>query len=745
MKGLVAGRYRLLAIVGEGGTGIVYRAEDQHLDEIIALKMLHVGPAGARSLPESIRREVKLARRVTHENVARVYELGQHEGTYFLTMELIEGRSLQGMGPMSFEEAKPIVAGICAGLHAAHRAGVIHRDVKPENVLLGKEDRVVLTDFGIAREVLALSETSNRIIGTPAYMAPEQIDADDITPRTDLFALGVLLYELLTGELPWRGETALQTALARLTSPPPDPRPLVPDLDDRARETLLACLAVDPADRPATAEEVAAGFGTIAASGSSRSSAPIPNRTRVAVLPFSATPGLEHVSNALAQELIDGLGQAQAIRVLSRRMSAGLAGVPIGEAAAALSVERIVEGSITSAGEECRILVRLIEASTGEQLLTARIDTTLPAILSAADDLVRRLTDAMNLQPVPVVPSQEISAEAVDLYLRARGHHHRYSPNEAVSLYERAERMAPGHPLLLAALAVARARQAFTSTAPPPNALQRALSAAKVAVARAPDHGEPRYALGYVRLHMANPVGAVVALRQSIARSPSLAEALGMMGEILMEVGRVDEARRRIELALSLDETLTSPHWSLATRRALEGDLDGALEITRSVWDVRGRPWPLAVPIVRLLAWKRDFESIQQLLGSSKARDGFVDPLLLDASLRAIRGHAEPEHAYAALDRRLVARGLSYRSRALTLQVKAEVACLFDDVDVALDSIARSIDAGLFDISWADHCPLLESARAAPGWPTLRTRIEARAEGVIDAVWGDRHPTDVGL
>jgi serine/threonine protein kinase len=260
--GLVAGRYEILALLGRGGMGSVYRVRDRDLDEVVALKILYADVSGSPDIVERFRREVKLARRVTHTNVARTYDIGEHRGAPILTMELVEGESLAQLlgksGALSVRRALSIASQMCAGMIAAHDAGVIHRDLKPENVCIGNDGRVVLMDFGIARTYLPNeARLTGGMLGTPAYMAPEQVSgAETIDARADIYALGVVLYEMVTGVVAWTGASPFTVATARLTAPAPDPRAIREDLSAPIAELILRCMALNPADRFADARAV---------------------------------------------------------------------------------------------------------------------------------------------------------------------------------------------------------------------------------------------------------------------------------------------------------------------------------------------------------------------------------------------------------------------------------------------------------------------------------------------------------
>ncbi|HVY49887.1 MAG TPA: serine/threonine-protein kinase, partial [Minicystis sp.] len=267
---VVAGRYEILGMLGVGGMGTVYRARDRELDEVVALKALRRELVDAPGMLERFRREVKLARRVTHPNVARVFDIGEHDGEKFLTMEYVDGESLAGLlareGALSVARGVELAVAVCAGLGAAHHAGVVHRDLKPDNVLLSKSGRVVVTDFGIARAVMdgGAGQTAGGLVGTPAYMAPEQVEgAADVDARADVYALGAMLFELFTGARPWIGDAPIAVAAARLVHPPPDPRAKKPDLPTPLARAILRCMARRREERFASVAEVAAELASL--------------------------------------------------------------------------------------------------------------------------------------------------------------------------------------------------------------------------------------------------------------------------------------------------------------------------------------------------------------------------------------------------------------------------------------------------------------------------------------------------
>ena len=257
---LVADRYRIVRLLGRGGMGEVYEAHDRAIDEPVALKTLPLDRADAA---DRLDRELVLARRIVHRGVCRLFDLGVDErGRRFVTMERLHGETLAEhlarRGALPPAEVATIVTAVAEALAAAHDAGVVHRDLKPHNVFLTEATdagpaRIVIMDFGLARQDGDDRASATDFAGTPAYMAPEQLTSRTVTTAADVYALGVVAFELLTGALPFAGETPIATALSRLQREPPPLRthggPDEPGWD----RLIAACLAVDPADRPSAA------------------------------------------------------------------------------------------------------------------------------------------------------------------------------------------------------------------------------------------------------------------------------------------------------------------------------------------------------------------------------------------------------------------------------------------------------------------------------------------------------------
>ncbi|MFO0572069.1 MAG: serine/threonine-protein kinase [Polyangiaceae bacterium] len=368
------------------------------------------------------------------------------------------------------------------GLAAAHHAGVVHRDLKPDNVMLAKDGRVVITDFGIARDPVAAAqgETLGIVVGTPAYMAPEQVEASTtMDARTDIYALGVMLFELFTGELPFKG-SAMALAAARLYAPPPDPRTLAPTLPAAIAEVVLRCLAQDRAARFADALEVANALSASSPTLEQGSAIPKPSipppsavaegqrEKAVAVLPFRnlGPSGDEYVADGITDDLIDSLSMTAGLRVRPRGSVTRFKGVDADprEIGRDLGVDVVVEGSVRRLESRVRLTARVTSVEDGFQLWAQRFDRPANDLLVVSDETARAVAEALTVRSAGrqhVAPSD---AGAVDLYLKARAEvrdPRNGSIERAIGLFRAAHERAPEDIAILSGYARACARLWF--------------------------------------------------------------------------------------------------------------------------------------------------------------------------------------------------------------------------------------------------------------------------------------------
>ena len=256
-------RYRIESLLGEGGMGSVYKAYDSELGRTVALKLVKPELATSPQIMQRFKQELLLASKITHKNILRIHDLGDVDGIKFISMVFVEGADLFSLieksGGLPLDRALKFAKQLCGALEAAHDEGVVHRDLKPQNILIDKADNLYVSDFGLAKSLapdLTAMTRVGQVLGTPRYMSPEQVEAKDVDHRSDLYSLGLIFYEMFTATLPFRGESTLQLMYKHVNEAPPDPRTVRPDLPPYIANVILKCLQKDPANRYQSAREI---------------------------------------------------------------------------------------------------------------------------------------------------------------------------------------------------------------------------------------------------------------------------------------------------------------------------------------------------------------------------------------------------------------------------------------------------------------------------------------------------------
>ncbi len=769
------GRYEIHALLGVGGMGSVYKALDRELDDLIALKVIRKDLLSVAGVVDRFRREVKLARKVTHKNVARVYDLGESEGERYLTMELVDGVSL---GTTLSDGALPLALAlrmgrqISEGLAAAHAAGVIHRDLKPDNVILGRDDRAVITDFGIARTLSGASGPTTldgSWIGTPVYMAPELIEGGALADEScDVYALGVVLFEAVTQTLPWKGETDVAIAIDRLQRPPIDPRELRQGLPDAFAEIILRCLSRERGQRFATAQAVGRALSSVILPTTSSIPSALPPRSpldtlpawsldklplalagstsgsskTVAVLPFrEAGDAVEpYVTDGLTESLIGALSQDPELRVRPRGMVMTLRGsqargVEMGQR---LDVQVVVEGTVDRQGEDLVIVVRVTSVPTRFRIWAGTFERRMADVLGVGDEIASAVAQSLaTTHRASKRQAPPRDARVADLYLRARHAYHTILAEDAarsVALYVQALTLAPDDAPLWAGYALACVREsAFTGVG-----FQAAQKAAERASELDPHEPGARLALAAVKLQRGDSVAAIGDLKAALAGDPSLGEAHALLGRILLEADVLETAKKRLEWAIAIDPEQTIARRDLARAHALGGRFEEVERLAAAESDDAGA-W---LDRARFTLWRRNPDAAALYLDALRARyrdalDGSRGPIGLARALLACGASgASPYEDDAFIDFVGLGRGTPRRS-AFVSQIEAEVLAACGRDEDSLVAIERATEAGLSDLAWLDRCPLFSGFRGRAPFEAARARVGAIAALVREAVFDD--------
>jgi eukaryotic-like serine/threonine-protein kinase len=522
------GRYRVAATLGAGGMGIVYRAYDEKLQRNVAIKLLH-GQSDAASRAQLLQ-EARASSALNHPAICTVYEVEDQGDQSFIVMELVEGRPMSDLIPQDgfpFDSVRGYGLQVADALAHAHARGVIHRDVKPSNILVTAQGRIKVLDFGLGRHVgphLADRTTESHqtaaggaLAGTLAYMAPEQLRGERASARCDVWSLGVLLYELATGHRPYSGDTQFTLSASILADVP---RPLPARVPAGMKRVVSRCLAKDPIERyqdggqvHAALEALEASQPSPAPSRSARRGSPHGRVRSLAVLPLenlSPGPDEDYFADGMTDALITTLAQLRALRVISRTSIMRYKGArqPLPEIAQALNVDAIVEGTVLRSNGRVRISTQLIHAATDTHLWSKQYETDLRDVLTLQSDVARAIADEIQVQLSPqqksrLAGSRRVDPVAYESFLKGRHFWYRRSPDalkKAVEYLQQAIDLDPSHALAHAGLAdayVSLGWDLFGLSSPADN-YPKAKRAAQKALEIDPNCAEAHAALGCV-------------------------------------------------------------------------------------------------------------------------------------------------------------------------------------------------------------------------------------------------------
>ena len=588
LPGTRLGPYEILAPLGAGGMGEVYRARDTRLGREVAVKVL---PPELAADPERVRRfevEARAVAALSHPSILALFDVGSQDGAPYLVTELLEGEDLRARlstGPLPVPRAAGIAAEIARGLAAAHEKGIIHRDLKPANIFVTRDGSAKILDFGIAKLVppgsaeevaraatLVEATEAGALLGTVAYMSPEQARGQAVDHRSDLFALGCVLYEMLGGARPFTGETVADILSAVLSSDPQrlgERRPEVPrGLDAVVRR----CLAKRADDRFGSAREVAAALepfsreqpaaATGVGGGATHDDCPA-----IAVLPFanlSADPEQEYFCDGMAEEILNALAHLRGLRVIARTSAFAFKGrnQDIRAIGAALSVGFLLEGSVRKAGDRLRITAQLIDVTDGAHLWSERYDRRLEDVFAVQEEIALAIVAAMKVRllgheraAIGRRPTESLDAHSA--YLRGQFHWNTFTPEgfmRSRESFEAAIRIDPDFAPALSGLGMWYVSQAFWADFPAQEAWLKASALVERALAADPESWLAHTVRGTLLAFLERRwPDAEESLRRGVLLGPGQAAAHFNLAAFLVVRGRWAEAAEEARISLRLD------------------------------------------------------------------------------------------------------------------------------------------------------------------------------------------------
>ncbi|MGH7724250.1 MAG: protein kinase domain-containing protein [Candidatus Eiseniibacteriota bacterium] len=588
MTGTRLGQYEILAPLGAGGMGEVYRARDTRLERTVAIKSL---PKAFTSDPERrarFEREAKLVAALNHPNIAMIHGLEDVDGTPYIVLEFVDGETLSARlarGPLSVRETLDLGGQIAAAVDAAHERGIVHRDLKPANVILTPSGAVKVLDFGLAKGTepgsssdltvtpQAPSITEHGVVlGTAPYMSPEQARGKPVDRRTDVWAFGCLLFECLSGKQTFAGETS-SDVIAGILEREPDWSALPPGVPVRLRELMERCLTKDATERPRDIGDLRRELSAIAAELSSAGRGPASGiGPKAAELPSLAVLYFENLAadkesdyfcSGITEDILTDLSKIKGLRVASRNAVARYRGqaVDIAKVGTELGVRAVLEGSVRRAGDRVRITAQLINAADGFHLWADRYDRTLEDVFAVQEEIASSIAEALRVALRPG-ESENLGKErpkdvrAYDLYLKGRDRYRQYSEKsirEAFEFFREATEIDPNYALAWSGIADCYGQMLqFQLTDDPVEARRSGIEAA----------------------------------RRAIAIDPRLAEGHKALALVLRQSGEAAESRMELERALEVNPRFTPAMLNLAVNKYALADVAGTERLIRRVLEI---------------------------------------------------------------------------------------------------------------------------------------------------------------
>lgn len=587
MIGQTLGHYRIVEKLGEGGMGQVYRAHDAVLDRDVAIKVLPAGTLADEAARKRFRKEALTLSKLNHPHIGAIHDFGTQDGVDFLVMEYIPGTTLTlklAAGPLPEKEVIRLGAQIAGALEESHEQGIVHRDLKPGNIVVTPKGRAKVLDFGLARLLRSASEETTTdtlsdtavVAGTLPYMSPEQLRGEPADPRTDLYALGVVLYELATGQRPFREKLAPRLTKAILHQPVVSPRMLNGRVSADLDRIILKSLEKEPERRYQSARELEVDLRRLASPSSLEISSPahpIPRRrTRAKRIPFLAvlplvnltSPGEEYFAEGMTEALIADLAQIGALRVISRTSVMRFKGTnkPLSEIAQDLEVDWLVEGSILRAGHQVRITAQLIHAKSDTHLWATSYERDINNILVLQREVARAIADEIRIkltakERARLAARRSVQPEAYEAYLKGRYYWNKRTGQDiqrAIQYFQQAVAIGPDYAPAYAGLADAYHVFWVYTGIPPREMYPQAKAAALKALEMDDDLAEAHTSLAAIKADDEwDFPGAEAEFRKAILLNPNYPTAHQWFAQYLAYVGRFEEAIAEIGKAQQLD------------------------------------------------------------------------------------------------------------------------------------------------------------------------------------------------
>jgi len=785
---LIAGRYEIIEELGGGGMGKVYRVEDTKLKQEVALKLIKPEIAQDKKTIERFKNELKLGRNIRHKNVCGMFDLAEADGEHFITMEYVRGEDLKSLikriGQLPIGKSIAIMKQVCEGLAEAHGLGVIHRDLKSRNLMVDGEGNVRIMDFGIARSLEATGLTGAGVmIGTPEYMSPEQVEGKDVDPRSDIYSLGVILYEMVTGRVPFEGDTPFTIGMKHKGEIPRDPKGLNSQIPDDLSYLILRCLEKErekryqsagevrselesveksipitektvPERKPLAAREITVTIGLkklfVPALGVAaiviaavvirqffphkKPTSPSPVQHSIAVLPFADGSPLkdqEYLCEGMTDEIIAKLSALKTWKVISRTsaMQYKNTNKDINQIGQELGVSTILVGSVRKEEGQIRVMAELVNVEDRFQLWSQTYEQKLESVFAIqsamAEEIAKALKTPLSLseeEHLQMKPTENL--EAYNLYLQGRFLWNKRTPsdlNKSLEFYEQAIEKDPDFALAYAGIADSYINLCDWGILPPLTSIENAKKALNSALGLDDSLGEAHCSLGYVLYQFEwDFESAEKELKRALELNPNYATAHQWYAEYLAAAGRFDEAYKEFDRALELDPLSLIISAAKGLILYLEGRYEDSIEQLKMTLEIDAG----FLPSLNYLSWNYMNKGMYQeaLEIAQKAQSLYEDstlPLLDAIAIHALSG--QRDKAQEMFDDLLSQTPKKY----IGPLNKAKIYCLLGEKDKGLEWIEKAYEQRGLSPEMLRYEKSFDSIRSDPRFKALLKKMNA--------------------
>lgn len=731
----IVGRYKIIDKLGEGGMGVVYKAKDTRLDRSVALKFLPPELTSDKEAKKRFIQEAKAAAALNHPHICTIYEIDEAEEQTFISMEYIEGQSLKdklGSDPLAIDEAKEIALQVAEGLEKAHKKGIVHRDIKPANIMINDEGQAKITDFGLAKLSWGADLTKpSTIIGTVAYMSPEQAKGEEVDHRTDIWSLGAMLYEMLAGERPFKKDREQALIYAILNNNPTPLSLLRSDIPTYIEQVIEKALTKKPSERYQDIQELIQDL---------KLSLSFPKAEKsIVVLPFenlSPDPEQEYFCDGMTEEIISDLSKVQKLKVISRSSAMTFKGTKkrINEIAKEVKVQYVLEGSVRKAGNNLRITAQLIEAANDMHLWAEKYSGTLDDVFDIQETVSRSIVEALQLKLSPEenrrMSERPIeNVPAYELYLKAYAEILTFNEeaiDRAIRYLKNALNIIGDNALLHSGLAFAY-MNLVNIGAKQEEYLVKAEEHLKKALAIDPEFPKAHVFLGAFYLVGGEPLKSAHHLKKALEVTPNDSFALATLACIYMCVGKISAAESICERVLQIDPLDFPPNYAQGALHFYSGQYDKALKAWRRLYEMYPENsysrWTYAL----ILTYNNQHDEAFSIIDQSAKTDPDNVTTKLGLMLKyGVLGEKEKAFKEMTSDfQKTCQRDYSYSHHM------AGVFALLEEKKEALNWLESAVNGGLINYPLLnEQDPFLENIRSESRFKKLMERVKHEWENI---------------